>query len=167
MMNRKRTLVAAIGTLVCLACLALACCSSGEGSKATPKEETDPAGMLREASDAEPLSILEKRCAGCHGGVSPKARLSLEPERLLAAMRDVPSRQIDSLMLVDTRVPGRSYLLMKIRGDEGIRGSRMPDDAAPLSGKEIETIELWVRGLASPRFGEPAAVPETTGSQQR
>ena len=166
-MHRKRTLVAAIGAMACLACLALACGSSSEDSKATPKVDTAPAGTLREAPDAEPFSILEKRCARCHGGAYPKARLSLEPERLLAAMRDVPSRQIDSLMLVDTRVPGRSYLLMKIRGDAGIRGSRMPDDAAPLSGKEIETIDLWVRSLASPGFGEPAAVPETTASQRR
>jgi hypothetical protein len=115
---------------------------------------------LRAALEARTAKIFKRSCAtsGCHGGSYPKARLSLEPANMTEAVADVRSRQVDTLMLVDTREPGRSYLLMKIRGDEGIKGELMPIDMPRLKTSEVETIELWAASLEA-RKEEPPAPP--------
>lgn len=107
---------------------------------------------LRAALGARTAEIFKRSCAtaGCHAGAYPKARLSLEPKKMADAVLHVPSRQIDSLMLVDAETPHRSYLLMKIRGDEGIRGEAMPIAAPPLKTEEAKTIALWAASLAAP-----------------
>lgn len=116
-----------------------------------------PIDSVVNAFQAGTVSLIKKRCAGCHGGKHPKMGLNLEPAGLVEAVKDVPSRQVNSLMLVDTRAPGRSYLLMKIRGDKGIKGSLMPiDTPAPLTD-EIERIESWIRFISrSPRGSRTA-----------
>jgi hypothetical protein len=74
-------------------------------------------------------------------------KLDLEAEKMYAATVDVPSLQIETLKLVDTNDPEKSYLLMKIRGDEGIVHNRMPLNAAPLGSDDIKTIRLWIHAL--------------------
>ncbi|UCF05678.1 MAG: hypothetical protein JSV33_01170 [bacterium] len=93
--------------------------------------------------------ILKKGCSisGCHRGSYPKAKLNLEPEKWLEEMKDVPSRQKQEIALIDTTDPEKSYLLWKIRGDEGIAGKRMPIQAAPLTGEEITTLRLYIHVL--------------------
>jgi hypothetical protein len=75
-------------------------------------------------------------------------KLNLENAGLVESLRNAPSRQIDTLKLVDTKRPEASYLIMKIRGDKGIHGDRMPLDAEPLKAEETNTTELWVYSMA-------------------
>lgn len=93
--------------------------------------------------------IFERSCStsGCHGGKHPKANLSLERDKLPYYLSEAKSIQIDTLKLFDTVNPGRSYLLMKIRGDEGIKGRRMPIARPQLSAVESNAIELWIKSL--------------------
>ena len=94
--------------------------------------------------------IFKEDCStsGCHRGNYPKKKLNLEEDKFLQALINVPSLEVETLKLVDTKNPDKSYLLMKIRGDEGIVDDRMPVDAPPLKDEEIKIIENWVLSLA-------------------
>jgi hypothetical protein len=104
-------------------------------------------------------AILKANCsvAGCHRGSHPKKKLNLETDKFLNSVLDVKSQEIDTLKRVDTKNPEKSYLLMKIKGEKGIKGSRMPDDAPSLKKEEIKAIEDWIFSLK-----EPAAEEEKT-----
>ncbi len=134
---------------------------------ATHRAAADETNALTDSARAalgeRAAAVFKKSCAtsGCHAGTYPKARLSLEPDKMISAVKDVKSRQIDTLMLVDTKSPSRSYLLMKIRGDAAIRGERMPDGKSPLKTDEIKTIERWAASLAAVR-AKPSP-PDTVG----
>ena len=142
-------LAAALGWLVASSC----------AERAASKEPAADADSLRAALGKRTAEIFKRSCAtaGCHAGAYPKARLSLEPAAMSAAVANVPSRQIDTLMLVDTKAPRRSYLLMKIRGDTGIKGKPMPIAMPPLKAEDVKTIELWAAGIDDP--GEKPAPP--------
>jgi hypothetical protein len=146
-----------IGMLLCVALASLGLCFSIMAQQTAPKETGVPADSMKMALDAKTFFLMDSRCAGCHGGKQPRMRLSLEPAKLVEAVKDIRSRQIDSLKLVDTRMPEKSYLLMKVRGDKGIKGSRMPDNAPALSAGEIKTIDLWIRGISESRRGSRTA----------
>jgi mono/diheme cytochrome c family protein len=113
----------------------------------TPAEKQPSAEQQK--LTAQVAKIFEQSCAtsGCHKGQFPKKKLNLEADKFAAAMVDVKSLQIDSLKMVDTKAPEKSYLLMKIRGDKGIIESRMPIDATPLKEAEIKAIEAWMKSL--------------------
>ncbi len=119
--------------------------------RAMSMEKTTFTDSLTMALNAKTATILKKSCstAGCHAGAYPKARLSLEPGNMLAALKNVTSRQIDSVKLVDATRPEKSYVVMKIRGEKGIKGERMPYEASSLENEEIRTIELWVYSIAA------------------
>jgi len=51
-------------------------------------------------------------------------------------------------MLHDPNDPDGSYLMAKLRGEEGILGARMPIGGAPLSDEELATISDWISGGA-------------------
>lgn len=97
-------------------------------------------------------AVFKMHCAvsGCHKGKYPKKKLSLEDDKFFEAIVNVNSSQVDSLKLVDTKQPEKSYLLMKVKGSEGIVDERMPDDAPPLTEEEIEVIEKWIHSLKMP-----------------
>jgi len=128
---------------------------------------TAPTDSMRKAFHARTVSLINERCAGCHKGKHPRMGLNLEPGMLVQALKDVPSRQIDSLKLVDTRRPERSYFLMKVRGDKGIKGSRMPDDAPALSPEEIRMIDRWIHGISGFRRGPRPAGPTSDSTRNR
>jgi hypothetical protein len=100
----------------------------------------------------EVTAILKVNCsvAGCHRGSHPKKKLNLETDKFLKSVLDVKSQEIDTLKRVDTKNPEKSYLLMKVKGEKGIRGSRMPDDAPPLKKEQIKAIEDWIFSLKEP-----------------
>ena len=129
--------------------------------RASGEERRSSADSLRAALASKTAEIFKRGCAtsGCHAGAYPKARLSLEPEKMASAVENVPSRQIDTLMLVDTKAPQRSYLLMKVRGTEGIRGKTMPLGASALKAADIRTIELWAASLERSDAGAAATPP--------
>jgi hypothetical protein len=116
-----------------------------------PKANISPKDSVRAQLRGNAAAILKNRCAtsGCHIGTRPKMRLTLAPAAALDTLTNRPSHQVDTLMLVDTKRPDRSYILMKVRGDKAIRGGRMPDDAPRLKGEEIKTIELWIESLST------------------
>jgi len=93
--------------------------------------------------------IFSQNCSisGCHKGSYPAMNLDLDKDKFLNSLLNVQSQELRELKLVDTENPEKSYLLMKIKGDEAIVGRRMPIDAPPLNEDDIQTIEDWIRGL--------------------
>ena len=90
-------------------------------------------------------SIFVKHCVLCHKGPYPPMGLSLEADRITAAV-DTPSREIPSLKIIDTSGPEKSYLLKKVRGDAEIIGKSMPPEN-PLTSGEIEVLSAWIESL--------------------
>ncbi len=94
--------------------------------------------------------VIRRSCSvsGCHEGERPKANLDLSADDLRPALLDVPSRQIKEIFLVDSKDPGRSYMLMKVAGGEGIKGRKMPVGNVPgFSAEEISLFADWVRSF--------------------
>ena len=96
--------------------------------------------------DTKVREIFGRSCAtsGCHGGENPKMQLSLEADDISKNMINIPSKQNDELMLIDTKDPSRSYLLLKVTDGEGIKGKKMPIMKKPLTEEELSTIRMWV-----------------------
>ena len=138
--------------LAVIASLTLACymALSPLTDHASSKEKVTFNDSLKAALQAKVGAIFARSCAtsGCHSGKFPKMKLNMESASLVESLRNAPSRQIDTLKLVDTKRPEASYLIMKIRGDKGIHGDRMPLDAEPLKTEETHTAELWVYSMA-------------------
>jgi hypothetical protein len=139
---------------VCIISVALSFFSASvSANQVTEKIEraalTDSA---RAALQTKIFAIVKRSCAvsGCHTGKHPEARLLLDPAAMLKSTTNVPSREISSLMRVNTQEPQKSYLLMKIRGGAGIRGERMPRGGPYLKSEEIKTIQLWLESLSIP-----------------
>jgi S-adenosylhomocysteine hydrolase len=70
-------------------------------------------------------AVLEKRCVECHSGAEAAESLNLSPDKILEAV-GAPSREVQSLKIIDAENPESSYLLKKILGAPGITGARMP-----------------------------------------
>jgi hypothetical protein len=109
--------------------------------------------------------ILARSCAlsGCHQGRYPAQNLSFEPGRVLPSALNSPSVENATLKIIDTDVPGKSYLLMKIKGEKGIAAGRMPLNAQPLTEAEIATIQDWIvslKGQGLHQAPDPAAAPK-------
>jgi hypothetical protein len=120
-------------------------------SLAAPGRDQQKSTMKKKSDDNQKqvIALFKKHCAisGCHRGQRPKKKLSLEADKFLTDLVDVPSLQVDSLKRVDTYKPENSYLLMKVKGAKGIVGERMPDEAPALKPEEIAAIEQWVQTL--------------------
>lgn len=168
--TRTRPLVR--GTLLCAFVALLGLCfsimaqetaSKGAPAPADSALKALPPDSAAQAANAAAVSLINKRCAECHHAKNPKAGLNLEPGTLVAAVKDVPSRQVNTLKLADARSPEKSYLLMKLRGGKGIKGARMPIDAAPFSATEVERIESWIRFISRPPDG-PKTIPAAADS---
>jgi mono/diheme cytochrome c family protein len=106
------------------------------------------AGQTAPSVPDEIKSLFEKHCAGCHKGLFAPKNLKLGPDSLPGSILNVVSREKPDLKLADQAAPEKSYVLKKIRGDEGISGKRMPPpNKTPLSAEEITLIENWLMGL--------------------
>ncbi|HHX43332.1 MAG TPA: hypothetical protein GX714_05005 [Chloroflexi bacterium] len=137
-----------VGFLMLVLVVGIAACGSrapqeGDASEAPPVED--------EAIDAfEPVvAILEASCttAACHSASRAAGDLVLSSDVAEANLVNVPSSQQDGATLV---IPGDaegSYLMAKLRGDDAIRGSRMPIGDAPLSEEEMGIIAEWIAGI--------------------
>lgn len=102
--------------------------------------------------------LFSQRCAipACHSGPTPMQALSLEPEQFLFETVGQQSTERQDLQIVHAGKPDSSYLVMKVRGDEGIIGLQMPFAGDELSEEEISLIETWITGLDE---AEVAAAP--------
>ena len=140
---------------VCLLPLGLAAVllSSGCSGEDSPAGPAGPAGG---EDGGQPVTlarlseeIFTPRCAtsGCHAGNNPAANLPLGAQDIAAAIVDVPSAAKPDYKLVAPGDPMNSYLLMKMRGDEGIAGDRMPP-ARALEAEQIALVEAWVEAGA-------------------
>ena len=119
----------------------------------------------KEEMQLEAAAIFKTDCAiaGCHRGAHPKKDLSLEPDKFLSSTVNVTSQENKDLKRIDTANPENSYLLMKIKGEKGIKGSRMPDDAPPLKKEQIKAIEDWIFSLKEAKV-DSEKTPEPTDS---
>jgi len=113
----------------------------------SPEQSTLPDGIK---------AIFKQNCsvAGCHTGKYPAAGLSFDPDKLFRSVVDVPSQEAAGRKIVDSSAPATSYLLVKIKGEAGIQGKRMPLNRPPLSEEQIKQVEEWIQSLA----GDPAGV---------
>ena len=115
----------------------------GEDSTVGP-DESAVEGSRTEATLAEVSEVFAVSCAfsGCHSGGDPAAGLSLEGD-FAARIVGVASEQRSDLKLVDPGNPDKSYLLLKVRGDDEIISQRMPP-GNPLSAEQVEIIRAWI-----------------------
>ncbi len=106
-----------------------------------PPDTTSPAITLSQLS----AEIFTLRCAlsGCHSGALPAGGMSLAADRIAGEIINVNS-PAGGMKRIDPGNPDGSYLLRKVRGDSGIRGSQMPLSGSPLNAEEIEKIRAWI-----------------------
>jgi hypothetical protein len=113
--------------------------------------------VLSRGQDASPAqvpdnvkTIIKQSCGvtGCHSGKFPASGHNFEPDKIAAAVVNVPSREVPSLKIVDTAAPEKSYLLAKIKGEPGIVGKRMPANRDPLLEEQTRQIEVWIKSLS-------------------
>lgn len=126
-----------------LAAVLLWVACGGEDSTVGP-DESAVEGSRTEATLAEVSQVFAVSCAfsGCHSGGEPAAGLSLEGD-FAGRIVGVASEQRSDLKLVDPGNPDKSYLLIKVRGDDEIISQQMPP-GAPLSAEQVEIIRAWI-----------------------
>ena len=129
-------------SLLLTAALLWASCG-GDDSTVGP-DGSDGEGQLTEATLAQVSEVFAVSCAfsGCHSGGDPVAGLSLEGD-FAAHIVGVASEQRSDLKLVDPGNPNKSYLLMKVRGDDEIISQQMPP-GNPLPAEQVEIIRAWI-----------------------
>jgi hypothetical protein len=161
-MSPKRISFTGIGVVLCTAVLAIVFGLSGFAQQPGSKGRMIWNDSLKNVLNARAMEVFKAECADCHGGAHPKMQLSLEPAKLPGSVSDVPSREIDTLKLVDTQKPGLSYLVWKVRGIDGIKGARMPYEESALSADKARTLGLWARNLSSLPWPERRHIRDTT-----
>lgn len=128
---------------------------ASESPDSTMIEQAAPSDSLAAIALARVRAIFSEHCISCHGDRRPSAGLGLSTEADLAALTRTTSSEVDTLMLVVPGHPEASYLLMKIKGSDGIIGNRMPLGAKPLSDTDVGAVEQWIRSLALPDTTAP------------
>ena len=115
----------------------------GEDSTVGPGG-SDGEGILTEASLAQVSEVFAVSCttSGCHSGGDPAGDLSLEGD-FAARIVGVDSGQRPDFKLVDPGNPDKSYLLIKVRGDDEIISQQMPP-GNPLPAEQVEIIRAWI-----------------------
>ena len=88
-------------------------------------------------------AIWTAKCVSCHGGATPDGQLTLEAGSSRAAL--VGQAMVASCMNTKRVVagdPGSSGLINKLLGTSC--GTRMPENASPLSAGELAMIQSWI-----------------------
>jgi len=134
-------------TVLVLVALAVSATAHGAGDESGSAVSAAP-DTTKVTPTMRVSKLFEARCIGCHSGNRPAAGLDLSPGGFAEALVGIESRKVKQAKLVDLEFPGKSYLLVKLRGENGIRGDRMPLRSAALSFKEIGVVEEWIRDLA-------------------
>jgi mono/diheme cytochrome c family protein len=91
------------------------------------------------------LSVFKKHCVRCHTGPKPPKGLSLIPAKIASAF-EAASAEVPEAKLIVPGDPGASYLMKKVRREEGIAGKPMPPGKA-LAAEEIQVLEGWISNL--------------------
>jgi hypothetical protein len=144
-MRRMSGLLMVLGLLVGF----VGCGGDSDGTTGPVAEVgTGPDGVLIITLAQISEQIFVPKCIACHGGGSPSANMSLEPGAAAAAIINVASSQRSDLKRVDPGNPGGSYLLIKLRGADGILNSQMPLSGPPLTDEQIALVVQWIVGGA-------------------
>ena len=90
--------------------------------------------------------LFGRSCArvGCHASPIPQQGLDLSADLFYANTVDEPSQEMPELKRVHPGQPEISYLMMKVRGDDGIKGVQMPLIGDKLTEEEVSTVAAWI-----------------------
>lgn len=94
---------------------------------------------------ADVQKVFKQHCVRCHTGPKPPKGLSVIPGKIASAI-GAPSAEVPAMKLIEPGAPDASYLLKKVRREEGIAGKPMPP-GRPLAAEEIQALETWIAGL--------------------
>ena len=99
--------------------------------------------------EAEVAEIFERSCtqAGCHSAPVPQMNMNLTKDNFYQNLVGQPSLEAPDMKRVEPGHPEKSYLVKKIKGEEGIVGLPMPMTGDKLSDDEIGKIEQWIREI--------------------
>ena len=86
--------------------------------------------------------------AGCHAAGSSPSGLVLEAGQSYGNLVGRPAAENGSLDRVAPGNPDGSYIILKLRGDPGITGERMPLGGPYLTSDQIAGIAAWIRAGA-------------------
>lgn len=117
---------------------------------------------------ADVRSIFDNHCVICHGGKNPAAGHDYSTDADLKKLVGTASAEKSSVPMIDPGHPENSYIIMKVTGEKGIVGARMPLAGTALSDKQIKALKDWISGLpASAAASKPASSDKTPSSQAK
>ncbi len=119
----------------------LAACGGEESGSSVVSGSCDP--TLDATFNSIQTGIFDARCIACHAGGSAPQGLKLDGSNSCFIVGQASSEQ-PAFNLIEPFDIVNSYLLMKVRGDGGITGVRMPFGGPYLSAGEITSLEDWV-----------------------
>ena len=134
--------------IAALLLLLLAAC----GTVKSPTEPLDTPGGAAFTFSQIQAQIFTPVCAksGCHAGATGGQQgLILDAGVSYGLLVGHPASENSTLNRVEPGAPERSYIILKLRGDPGITGARMPQDGPPyLTREQIDGIAAWIRAGA-------------------
>ena len=116
---------------------AMVACSRPAQPAASPSTST---GYFPPVQD-----LWAQHCAlpACHGDRQASG-LDLRPENSWASTVNVASVQMPDRKRVVPGEPQNSYLLSKVKGEQGTKGGQMPLGRTPLATDQERLIEDWI-----------------------
>jgi hypothetical protein len=123
--------------------LVVLCCAPGCSDQGSQPEPGDGGPDTTVGFHADIQPIFDANCAECHAGAGASGSLDLSTGNSYASLVGVASVEKPALLRVAAGHPEDSYLVMKLEGDPGIDGSRMPFGGTLLP-VEIDRIRTWV-----------------------
>jgi hypothetical protein len=150
-------LAVAFGTLVagCATRTATAPSDAGDGEPSFGLDGGRPADPLAAGGDAALGARADQVFVGCQGGPESACHALGEADTHLRLgdagdLVNVPSFERPGMLRVRPGDPARSYLYLKVLGDGGIDGGRMPLDG-PYDPRLAPFIASWIEaGARSP-----------------
>ena len=110
-----------------------------------------PEATVAQDLEEQVAALFERSCTtvGCHAGPVPQLGMDLTRDQFYNAIVNKPSQSDPAYKVVDPGNPDGSYMLKKLRGEEGIVGLQMPMIGDKLTDDEIGTIENWISELGN------------------
>jgi len=130
--------------LLAVALVATACAGDGIRDPVRPVLCTDVA-PFRPTLTCIQQFVFTPTCAvaGCHLDPGAQQGMDLSAGQAYARIVGVPSAEV-ALNRVEPDQPDLSYLILKLEGDPGIVGERMPEGGPYLSPEQIGAIRDWI-----------------------
>ena len=128
------------------------CAGNGEGLDSGGRPIEPPAAN----DDFQEIqsTIFTPVCSVCHSGANAPQGLRLDAGNSYAALVNVASNEVPTLMRVNPGNPDTSYIVHKIQGNAAV-GSRMPANGPPfLSQAQIDLIRGWI-AAGAPQASAP------------